>query len=162
MAIHTAHSVLKVFEPFYSLIIFRSYPFLQSTRGKVNTICANKAKLFLIISAFTTTALLPAAILPHINQPFFVYRSCIHVASIVISVFLVVVSILTYKKTRSIKILYTSFAFLSLLVVELLFLLQLMEGTSRIIIPFAYAELPHLLLLTMLALFGIGVLRVEK
>jgi len=37
-----------------------------------------------------------------------------------------------------------------------------MPGTSRIMIPMAYRELPHILLLAMLALFGLGVLRVEK
>jgi len=122
----------------------------------------SKPKLFLIISVLTIAVLLPSAILPYINHPVFVYRISLHVASIIISVFLIVVSILTYRRTGSIKILYTSIAFLSLLVVELIFLLQIMPGTSRIMIPMAYRELPHILLLAMLALFGLGVLRVEK
>ncbi|HET7147649.1 MAG TPA: hypothetical protein VFI73_04040 [Candidatus Nitrosopolaris sp.] len=125
-------------------------------------VMVSKPKLFLIISALTTAVLLPVAILPHINHAFFVYRISLHMASIIISVFLIVVSILAYRRTRSIKILYTSIAFLSLLVVELIFLLQIMPGTSRIMIPMAYRELPHILLLVMLALFGLGVLRVEK
>jgi Mn2+/Fe2+ NRAMP family transporter len=83
-------------------------------------------------------------------------------ASIIISVFLIVVSILTYRRTGSIKILYTSIAFLSLLVVESIFLLQIIDSSSRIMIPMVYTEVPHILLLAMLALFGLGVLRVEK
>ncbi len=162
MANQTVHSILKVFMPIYSLFIYRSYPTLQSAKGMKQTVMVSKPKLFLIISALTTAVLFPVAILPHINHPFFVYRISLHMASIIISVFLIVVSILTYRRTGSIKILYTSIAFLSLLVVELIFLLQIMPGTSRIMIPMAYRELPHILLLVMLALFGLGVLRVEK
>jgi len=41
-------------------------------------------------------------------------------------------------------------------------LLQIVDGSNRIMVPLAYSELPHIFLLTMLALFGIGVLRVDK
>jgi hypothetical protein len=135
---------------------------LKPARAMKQTFMPSKPKLFLIVTALTTGVLVPAAILPHINHPYFVYRISIHIASIIISLFLVVVSILTFRRTGSIKILYTSVAFLSLLVVEVIFLLQLIPGTSRIMIPVAYRELPHILLLIMLALFGLGVLRVEK
>jgi hypothetical protein len=135
---------------------------LKPARAMKQTFMPSKPKLFLIITALTAAVLIPAAILPHIHHPYFVYRISIHIASIIISVFLIVVSILTYRRTGSIKILYTSVAFLSLLVVELIFLLQIIDGSSRIMIPLAYTELPHILLLSMLALFGLGVLRVEK
>ena len=148
--------------PFYSLIIYRSYLALQSASVKIQRVMVSKPKLFLIISLLTIAVLVPSAILPYINHPFFVYRISLHMASIIISVFLIVVSILTYRRTGSIKILYTSIAFLSLLVVELTFLLQIIDSSSRIMIPMAYRELPHILLLAMLALFGLGVLRVEK
>ena len=135
---------------------------MKPARAMKQTFMPSKPKLFLIVTALTTGVLVPAAILPHINHPYFVYRISIHIASIIISLFLIVVSILTFRRTGSIKILYTSVAFLSLLVVEVIFLLQLIPGTSRIMIPVAYRELPHILLLIMLALFGLGVLRVEK
>lgn len=162
VANQTVHSMLKVFMPIYSLLIHRSYPASKSVRAMKQTPIVSKSKLFLIISVLTTAVFLPAAILPHINHPYLAYRSSIHVASITISVFLIVVSILTYRRTRSIKILYTSVAFLSLLIGELIFLFQIMPGTSRMMIPVAYRELPYTLLLIMLALFGLGVLRVEK
>ena len=110
----------------------------------------------------STAVLLPIAILPHINQPYLVYRSSIHVISIIISIFLVVVSILTYRRTGSIKILYTSVAFLSLLVVESIFLLQIIPGSSELMLPMPIRMLPYTFLLVMLALFGLGVLRVER
>lgn len=162
MTNQTVHSMLKIFMPIYSLIIYRSYPALQSASIKIQRVMVSKPKLFLIISLLTIAVLVPSAILPYINHPFFVYRISLHMASITISVFLIVVSILTYRRTGSIKILYTSIAFLSLLVVESIFLLQIIDSSSRIMIPMAYRELPHILLLAMLALFGLGVLRVEK
>jgi hypothetical protein len=162
VANQTAHSMLKLFMPFYSLIIYRSYLALQSAWVKIQRVMVSKPKLFLIISLLTIAVLVPSAILPYIDHPFFVYRISLHMASIIISVFLIVVSILTYRRTGSIKILYTSIAFLSLLVVESIFLLQIIDSGSRIMIPVAYRELPHILLLVMLALFGLGVLRVEK
>ncbi|PWU82460.1 MAG: hypothetical protein DLM72_01700 [Candidatus Nitrosopolaris wilkensis] len=148
--------------PFYSLVFYRSYLALQSASVKIQRVMVSKPKLFLIISMLTIAVLLPSAILQYINHPFFVYRISLHIASIIISVFLIVVSILTYRRTGSIKILYTSIAFLSLLVVESIFLLQIIDSSSRIIIPMVYTELPHILLLVMLALFGLGVLKVEK
>lgn len=162
MTNQTVHSMLKLFMPFYSLIIYRSYLALQSAIGMKQAVMVSKPKLFLIISLLTIAVLVPSAILPYIDHPFFVYRISLHMASIIISVFLIVVSILTYRRTGSIKILYTSIAFLSLLVVESIFLLQIIDSSSRIMIPVAYRELPHILLLVMLALFGLGVLRVEK
>ena len=95
----------------------------------------SKPELILIITALTTAVLISTAILPNIHHPYFVYRISIHIASIIISVFLIVVSILSYRRTGSIKILYISVAFLSLLVVELIFLLQIIDGSSRIMIP---------------------------
>src|SRR5437870_2219337 len=102
------------------------------------TFMPSKPKLFLIITALTTAVLIPVAILPHINHPYFVYSIFILIASILISVFLIVFSILTYGKTGIIKILSTSVPFLPLLVVKLIFLLQIIDGSSRIMIPMAY------------------------
>lgn len=148
--------------PVYLFINRRSDRTRRLMKLTEQSIETNKPKLLLIISGLVIAILSPVIVLPRINHPFFVYRTSIHLASITISIFLIVVSILTYKRTRSIKILYTTVAFLSLLVVELIFLLQIVDGSNRIMVPLAYSELPHIFLLTMLALFGIGVLRVDK
>jgi membrane-associated HD superfamily phosphohydrolase len=85
-----------------------------------------------------------------------------HVASITISIFLIVASLLAYHRTNSGKILYTTIGFSSLLIVELLFLLEVIPGTSSTMQRGIYVGLPHMLLLLMLTLFGLGVLKVEK
>jgi hypothetical protein len=148
--------------PIYSLINRRSDRPKHLIKLAGQPIESNKAKLLLTITGLVIAILLPVIILPRINHPFFVYRTSIHLASITISIFLIVVSILTYRRTGSIKVLYTTIAFLSLLVVEFIFLLQIVDGSNRIMVPLAYSELPHILLLTMLALFGMGVLKVDK
>jgi len=158
----TVHSVLRIFMPIYSLVHRPIHRSSKSPPSMKQIPRASKSKLFLIIAALSTAVLLPIAILPHINQPYLVYRSSIHVISIIISIFLVVVSILTYRRTGSIKILYTSVAFLSLLVVELIFLLQIIPGSSELMLPMPIRMLPYTFLLVMLALFGLGVLRVER
>lgn len=157
----TVYSMLRIFMPIYSYVHRPHRPSKAPTSMK-QIPRASKSKLFLIIAALSTAVLLPIAILPHINQPYLVYRSSIHVISIIISIFLVVVSILTYRRTGSIKILYTSVAFLSLLVVELIFLLQIIPGSSELMLPMPIRMLPYTFLLVMLALFGLGVLRVER
>lgn len=161
MANQTVRSKVMIFMPIY-YIIHRSCRSSKSARSMKQIPQVSKSKLFLIVSTLTTAVLLPIAILPHIDQPYLVYRSSIHVASIIISIFLVIASILTYRRTGSTKILYTSVAFLSLLVVELVFLLQIIPSTSSMMFPMPIRMLPYTFLLIMLTLFGLGVLRVEK
>ncbi|MGA9151954.1 MAG: hypothetical protein WBZ36_15355 [Candidatus Nitrosopolaris sp.] len=160
VANQTVHSLLRMFMPIYFLL--HRYRSSNSPTSMKQIPRASKSKLFLIIAALSTAVLLPIAILPHINQPYLVYRSSIHVISIIISIFLVAVSILTYRRTGSIKILYTSVAFLSLLMVELIYLLQVIPSTSELMLPMPIRMLPYTFLLVMLALFGLGVLRVER
>jgi hypothetical protein len=157
----TVNSMLRIFMPIYYLV-HSPYRSSNSPTTMKQIPRASKSKLFLIIAALSTAVLLPIAILPHINQPYLVYRSSIHVISIIISIFLVVVSILTYRRTGSIRILYTSVAFLSLLVVELIYLLQVIPGTSELMLLMPIRMLPYTFLLVMLALFGLGVLRIER
>jgi hypothetical protein len=52
--------------------------------------------------------------------------------------------------------------FLSLSVVELIFLFDATGDVGEIALPLIHIELPHIILLAMVALFGIGVLKVNK
>lgn len=54
-----------------------------------------------------------------------------------------------------------SLGFLSLVVVEALFLFYAARGIREILVPVVNIELPHIILFMMLTLFGIGVLRVN-
>ncbi len=78
------------------------------------------------------------------------------------ALFLTVISVLSFKKTKSKKVLLTSLSFSILLVVEFLYLLQSSNVLGDIEIPFIDVEIPHILLLFMLALFAAGVIKVER
>jgi hypothetical protein len=54
-----------------------------------------------------------------------------------------------------------SLGFLSLLIVEALFLFYAARGIREILIPVVNIELPHIILFMMLTLFGIGILKVN-
>ena len=54
------------------------------------------------------------------------------------------------------------FGFLALTIVELIYLFNATEDFEEVAIPFIDIELPHIILLAMLTLFGLGVLKVNK
>jgi hypothetical protein len=58
------------------------------------------------------------------------------------------------------RLLFMSLGFLSLVIVETLFLFYAARGIQDILIPVVNIELPHIILFAMLTLFGLGVLRV--
>ena len=78
------------------------------------------------------------------------------------ALFLTVISTLSFRKTKSKKVLLTSLSFGILLIVEFLFLLQSSNILGDFQIPFIDVEIPHILLLFMLALFAVGVIKVER
>jgi hypothetical protein len=55
-----------------------------------------------------------------------------------------------------------SLGFLSLVVVETLFLFYAARGIQDILVPVVNIELPHIILFAMLALFGIGIVKVNS
>ncbi len=122
----------------------------------------SKPKLFAIISIAVVAILSVPVILPHITQQYVIYHILLHVGSVIVAIFLSVVSILAYSRTGSIRILMMTFAFLSLIVVESLSLLAATGNASNPIIPGVNVEISHIFLLVMVALFGLGVLKVDR
>jgi len=78
------------------------------------------------------------------------------------ALFLTVISALSFRKTKRKKVLLTSLSFGILLIVEFLYLLQSSNILGDYHIPFIDVEIPHILLLFMLALFAVGVIKVER
>ena len=128
----------------------------------MHRIVANKPKLLIVISAIVVAVLCLPVILPHLNHPTMIYHIVIHVISFIVSVFLGAISAAAYRRTCSIRILFMFFGFLSLSVVELIFLFDATGDVGEIALPLIHIELPHIILLAMVALFGIGVLKVNK
>ena len=101
-------------------------------------------------------------VMPHLAHPSMIYHISLHIASLAIAVFLTIVSVLAYGRSRSFQLLTMTLGFMALSAVELLYLLD----TSAVLSIFDFStlgiELPHLILLVMLAMFGLGVLKVNR
>jgi hypothetical protein len=127
----------------------------------INNIISDKPKLFVIICAIVVSALAIPLILPHTSHPQHIYHIVLHIASLILSIFLFVVSIASYVRNGGSRLLFMSLGFLSLVIVEALFLFYSARGIREILIPVVNIELPHIILFMMLTLFGIGILRVN-
>jgi hypothetical protein len=121
----------------------------------------DKPKLFAIISALVVTILAVPVILPHITHPSMIYHIMLHLGSLVVTIFLSIVSFLAYSRRGSFRILLMTLGFISLVVVESLSLLSATGNIGLLEIPLINAELSHVFLLVMVTLFGLGVLRGE-
>ena len=100
-------------------------------------------------------------IIPHLAHPTMIYHITIHIISFDMALFLTCISLFSFKRTKSKKILLTSSSFGVLLIIELLYLLQASNLVGEIYVPYI-GEIPHILLLFMVALFVTGVMKVER
>jgi hypothetical protein len=122
----------------------------------------SKPILLALITAVVVGVVAPL-VLPHATHPSMIYHILLHMAGLTIAVFLSVVSFLAYSRSPTTRMLLMAAAFVTLAVVELLYLLQ--AGgiyVGQLIIPLANIELSHVVLLIMVSLFGLGVLKVKK
>jgi hypothetical protein len=135
---------------------------MQSSRATTFNFIESKPKLLAIISIIVVGALAVPVILPHLGHVYMIYHILLHLVSFIISIFLGIVAILAYKRNSSSRLLFMALGFLSLVVIECLYLLFATVNIEDIIIPVVRIELPHVILFAMLTLFGIGVFRVSN
>jgi hypothetical protein len=135
---------------------------MQSIKPSIHSIVVNKAKLLITISIGAVAVLSIPVILPHLNHPSMIYHIVLHIASLIVAIFLAAISAVAYRRSGSSRILFMFFAFLALTVVELIYLFDATEDIGEVALPLVQVELPHIILLAMLTLFGIGVLKVNK
>lgn len=130
---------------------------MQYSRTPVRNFTDSKPRLLATISIVVVGVLTIPIILPHIGHVSMIYHILLHLASLVVSIFLGIVSFIAYKKHRSCRLLFMALGFISLIVVEGLQLAFAATNIEEIIIPVVKIELPHVILFAMLTLFGIGV-----
>ena len=119
-----------------------------------------KFKIFGIISiiVFATTVPITFA---HVTHPGMIYHILVHVASLIIAVFLSFISLTAYLRDGRLRLMFMSFGFVTLAILELLLLLAATGNIDQQIIPSINVEFSHVLLLVMITLFGVGVLKVN-
>ena len=147
-----------------SLLVVQNQLILMQKAWRSNAAQESISKpiLLALITAVVVGVVAPL-VLPHATHPSMIYHILLHMAGLTIAVFLSVVSFLAYSRSPTTRMLLMAAAFVTLAVVELLYLLQ--AGgiyVGQLIIPLANIELSHVVLLIMVSLFGLGVLKVNK
>src|ERR671921_3016008 len=135
---------------------------MQPLTPSMHRIVASKPKLMTVISAIVVAVLCLPVILPHLNHPTMIYHIVIHVISFIVSIFLAAISAAAYKRSGSNRILFMFFGFFALTIVELIYLFDATGDMEEFALPLVHIELPHIILLVMLTLFGVGILKVNK
>jgi hypothetical protein len=116
---------------------------------------------FLGMIIVIVTALTIPLILPHLAHPSMVYHIILHVVSLAIAAFLSYIALTAYFRDGRVRLLLMALGFVMLAVLEILLLLSATGNLQEPIIPAVNVELPHVILLIMITLFGIGVLKVN-
>ena len=128
----------------------------------IHNILSDKPKLFILVSVVVVSVLAIPMIIPYLNHPQHIYHIVLHIVSLILSIFLCIVSLSSYFRNGGSRLLFMSLGFVSLVVVEILFLFYAARGIQDIIVPLVNIELPHIILFAMLALFGIGIVKVNS
>ena len=132
------------------------------SRALAESLLVNKPKLFAVVSLIVMSLLAVPVILPHIKHPYMIYHILMHVVSVIIAVFLGIVSFLAYNRSGGARLLFMTGGFCLLAIIEFLYLFHATANIEDVIIPIVDVELSHIILLVMLTLFGVGVLKVNK
>src|ERR687888_974647 len=135
---------------------------MQKGGATVQHDSVSKLALLGIVTASIIAILWIPVIMPHITHPTMIYHISLHTISVIIAVFLSIVSILAYKRNNSLRLLFMSLGFCLLAGIEFLYLFHATANIADVIIPIVDVELSHAILLIMLTLFGIGILKVNK
>jgi hypothetical protein len=91
-----------------------------------------------------------------------IYHIILHIASLTIAVFITIVSVIAYMRSSSARLLFMALGFMALATVEFLYLLDATAIVSVFDMFTLGIELPHIISLAMLTMFGLGVLKVNK
>jgi hypothetical protein len=135
---------------------------MQTVRASLYSIISSKLKLLAVVTAAVLAVMAVPVILPHITDTSTIYHLLLHVLSIIIAIFLGLVSILAYLRNGRSRLLFMMFGFLLLSIIEATYLFDVTSKIEDIVIPIVDIELSHVIFLVMLTLFGIGIFRVNK
>ena len=128
----------------------------------IKNFLSNKTNLFLVLSLSFSSIIAYPFLIPHLTHPTMSYHILIHMLSLDIAIFLTTISLISYRKLKSKKLLLTSLSFIFLLIIEIFYLLQASHFITTFYIPLIEVDFSHILLLCMLVLFACGVLRADK
>jgi len=120
----------------------------------------NKLKFFALTTAIVSSLIIPLVV-PHIMHQSMIYHIAIHIVSLDISIFLGLVSIFAFVKNSNKRMFFMALGFVTLAIVEAIMLLSSTGNLNNVILPAVNIELPHIVLLVMITLFGLGILKAK-
>jgi len=132
---------------------------MQNRGGIGNRGKAISKPILLGITTAVIVGVITPLVIPHLSHPSMIYHIIVHLAGMIIAAFLGLVSFLAYKRVQTTRILLMTIGFMALCTVEILYFLDALDMFPIAHFPISNIELPHLILLIMLTLFGIGVLK---
>ncbi|MGB6671522.1 MAG: hypothetical protein WBE34_03725 [Candidatus Nitrosopolaris sp.] len=135
---------------------------MQTVRASLYNITSSKPKMLAVVTAAVLAVMAVPVILPHITDTSMIYHLLLHVISLILAIFLGLVSILAYLRNGRSRLLFMMFGFLLLSIIEAMYLFDVTSKIEDIVIPIVDIELSHVIFLVMLTLFGIGIFRVNK
>ena len=118
----------------------------------------SKAKLLTIVIIGVVGSVSIPVFLPHVYHGNHIYHLLLHTAGIILSVFLTALSVNSYYRLRTKKMLITSIAFMTFAAAEIV---QLINATETHVYNFfeSPAEISHLMMLGMIGLLAIAIFR---
>ncbi len=119
----------------------------------------NKPRLLVLIASIVISLSVVPFILPHVFHPHMIYHILLHLAALIISQFLAVVSIMAYLKARTSRILFMTLGFMTLVIAEYVYLLNSTEDFHVMFVPHVRIEVSHVIILVMVVFFGISFLK---
>ncbi|MGB6594436.1 MAG: hypothetical protein WBE68_23295 [Candidatus Nitrosopolaris sp.] len=134
----------------------------QIVRTSLYNIASSKPKLLAVVTVVVLSLMVVPVILPHITDTSTIYHLLLHVISLIIAIFLGIVSILAYLRNGNWRLLFMMLGFFLLSGVETIYLFHVSSNAEDIVIPIVDIELSHVIFLVMLTLFGIGIFTVNK
>lgn len=132
----------------------------MQNRGGIDNCGKSVSKPILLgITTAIIVGVITPLVIPHISHPSMIYHIIVHLAGMTIAAFLGLVSFLAYKRVLTTRILLMTIGFMALTTAETLYFLDALDIFPVAHLPIANIELPHVILLVMLSLFGVGILK---
>ena len=128
----------------------------------LNSVLSSKPKLLAIIAAVVIASLAVPVIIPHLTDTSIIYHLLLHVSSIIIAIFLSVVSIHSYMRNRRLRSVFMTSGFILISIIESMYLFDVSTNTQDIVIPGVDIEASHVIFLVILTFFSIGIFKVDR
>ena len=118
----------------------------------------SKAKLLTIVIIGVVGSVSIPVLLQHVYHGNHIYHLLLHTAGIILSVFLTTLSVNSYYRLRTKKMIITSIAFMTFAAAEIV---QLINATETHVYNFfeSPSEISHLMMLGMIGLLAIAIFR---